>query len=117
MPDPDPRVTLSEWIEASPFDDMEELLQSEEFTDAAEEHRADRMVIVGTLDRGEYTDNEDPSYLADLGFELMPLEEGTIRMPFGGGDEAALVVPAGGEPPVFAWRRGDRKGGQSGGQA
>lgn len=103
--EPDPRVTFGEWFEASPFDDIAELLRSSEFLDAAEMHHGDEPggFVLADLENGAYEAVEDDvSRLTDAGFEAAPVYEGTMRVSVGDG-EAAIVVPEGDEPPWLAW--------------
>jgi hypothetical protein len=117
MPDADPRVTLSEWLEASPFDSAAEMIRSREFKEAIDNHPEDGpdTVVVAEADAAEY-DAATPGALAESGFETMPVKKGTLRMEIGGAD-VAVSVPDGDGPAVLCWKRKEsRTDGQRGAQ-
>lgn len=102
--DCDPRVTFAEWLDQSPFDDIEDLMFSDEWMDAVTDHPGEGDILITDI-RGVEHDRQperDVTRLADKGFEVMPVHSGEVRLPVDG--EVVLAVPEGAEPVAFGWR-------------
>lgn len=106
----DPRTTFSEWLEASPYDGVGELVLSAEFGDAVEDAPGDKEAMVVSLEEAGYHPSAEADLAAD-GFGTAVVPEGVFRKPMGSGYEAALAVPKEGAP-VLGWKTPDEDGGE-----